>query len=388
MGSPPHYAWLVDVRRRLHRIPELAFEERKTAALVLDELRGLGIPAEYPGPGGGVVARLVGADPSGPTVALRAELDALPGKETTGLPFRSEHEGMVHACGHDAHMTMVLGAARLLAHEPPKGNVVFVFQPAEERGGGARTVIDAGCLQGVRAIFAAHVAPHYTTGTIMVSTGTITARSDTFRIDVRGKSGHGARPHEAVDAIAVTGFLINAIGSLVSRRLNPAHPTVLTIGRVQGGTASNVIAGEAFLEGSIRTTTRDARAHVIEGLERLAQSANTLHGAVVEVSVREGYPSVINTPLETALARDAAVEVFGSSHVVEQEHPSLGSEDFSFFLQRVPGCYVRVGVRHPDWEYVPLHSPGFNVDEAALPLGARFFDRLVRRAIARYRDEV
>jgi hippurate hydrolase len=314
-------------------------------------------------------------------VALRAEMDALPGDESTGLSFASEHRGRVHSCGHDAHMAILLGVARLLARAGgPEGEVVLLFQPAEERGAGARTMIRAGALDGVDALFAGHVTHHYRTGQIMVTEGAVTAHSDRFLLQVRGKGGHGARPHEAVDAVIVAGFLITALQTLVSREIDPLHPTVVTIGRVQAGTAPNVIADEAVLEGSIRTTDTATRSRVHQGIPRIGEAAGMLHGARVVVEITEGNPPVVNTAREAEVCRRAAAAVVGAQGVVAQEHPSMGSEDFSFYLGEVPGCYVRFGACKEGWAYVPLHSPGFTVDEDVLEVGSAFFAEVVREA--------
>ncbi|MDI3285591.1 M20 family metallopeptidase [Polyangium sp. 15x6] len=372
---------LVALRRGLHRIPELAFVEEKTADFIQRELFRLGIAATYGGRGMGVVGRIEGRDPAAPVIALRAEMDGLPGDESTGLPFASQHPGRVHACGHDAHMAMVLGAARLLSRgERPAGDVVLVFQPAEEHGGGARVMMQAGTLAGVSAIFGGHVTHHYLTGQIMVTEGVVTAQSDRFVLRVRGKGGHGARPHEAVDAVIVAGFLISALQTLVSREADPIHPTVVTIGRVQAGTAANVIAEEAVLEGSIRTTVEAARDRVLRGIRRMAGAVGALHGAAVVVELVEGYPPVVNTAREASICRRAAERVFGVRHVLPQEHPSMGSEDFAYYLHATPGCFVRLGARREGWDYVPLHSPAFTVDEDVLLLGASYFAEVVREA--------
>lgn len=374
---------MVELRRKLHRIPELAFEEVRTARVLMAELDRLEIPYRYTGPGGGILARVDGGP--GPVVALRAEMDALPGTETTGLPFASEVPGVVHACGHDAHMAMVIGAASLLRERPPPGGVVLVFQPAEERGGGARVMIRDGALDGVEAIFGGHVTQHYETGKVMVASGVITSQSDRFRIDIRGKAGHGARPHEAIDAVVVAAFLVNALQTLVSRDTDPVHPTVVTVGRVEAGSAANVIAGEALLEGTLRTTDPDTRARVHDGIARICRAVGELHNAVVEISLGEGYPAVVNTAREAATASRAVTRRLGPDALVAMDHPSLGSEDFSYYLQEVPGCYVRFGVRRPGSEYVPLHSPLFDVDEDSLSVGAAFFDAVARQAIEELR---
>ena len=367
-----------ELRRTFHLRPELAYEEVETARTIMAELDRLGIPYEYGGKGGGIIGRLAGTDP-GPRIALRAEMDALPCSEETGLPFASAVPGRMHACGHDVHMAMVLGTAARLAADPPPGSVVFVFQPAEERGNGARVMVRAGALEGVDAIFAGHVTTQYRVGEIMVADGTITAHSDRFSIDVHGESGHGARPHEAIDAVVVTGFLITALQSLVSRHVNPVSPSVITIGSVHAGTAANIIAGHAVLEGIIRTTRPETREEIVDGIRRAARSLGELYRARIEVTIGESCPAVVNTERETTVAAAAARDVVSDRGIVRQEHPSMGAEDFSYFLQDTPGCYVRFGAS-ADGEYIPLHHPRFNVDEGVLAVGARFFERAVRRA--------
>jgi len=277
-------------------------------------------------------------------------------------------------------MTMVLGAAKLLSRARPAGDVVFVFQPAEERGAGARTMIRAGALVGVDAIFGGHVTHHYSTGQIMVTSGVVTAQSDRFLIKVRGRGGHGARPHEATDAIIVAGFLISTLQTLVSRETDPLHPTVVTIGKVMAGTAANVIAEEALLEGSIRTTVPATRERVLKGIRRMAEAAGLLHNATVTIELSEGNPPVVNTAREAEICQRAAEAVVGVRDVVPQDYPSMGSEDFAFYLHEVPGAYVRFGACKEGSPYVPLHSPSFTVDEGVLEVGASFFAEVVREA--------
>ncbi|MBP1152425.1 M20 family metallopeptidase [Methylocaldum sp. RMAD-M] len=377
------YPRMVELRRLLHRYPELAFEEAQTARMIMEELDRLGIPYEYGGIGGGIVARIAGKS-EGATVALRAEMDGLPGVETTGLPFASLNPGKMHACGHDGHMAMVLGAAALLKDDPPPGNVLLIFQPAEERGGGSRVILRSGALSGVKAIFGGHVTGHYRVGEIMVAPGVLTAQSDGFLIRIQGRGGHGARPHEAVDAVVVAGLLIVAMQTLVSREVNPVYPSVITIGQVSAGSAPNVIAETATLRGSIRTTLPEVRKHLLEGLERMAKGIGDLHNARIEVIVNEGYPPVVNTLVESEIARRAAGKIVGEKGLVSMEYPSMGSEDFAYYLQEIPGCYVRLGARREGWEHIPLHSPAFDFDEEVLKIGAAFFDRVARDAIEAY----
>ncbi len=374
------YPQAVELRRNFHRHPELAFEEARTAKTVIAELERLGIDYEYGGTGSGVIGRLTTDRAHAPTFALRAEMDALPGAENTDLPFASSIAGKMHACGHDAHMAMVLGAAALLKQTPPECNVLLVFQPAEERGGGSRVVIDSGVLSGVNAIFGGHVTHHYRVGEIMVAEGVITAQSDRFRIHVKGKGGHGARPHEAIDAVVISGLLITAVQTLISREINPVHPSVVTIGTIQAGSAPNVIAEEAVLEGSIRSTLPAVRTHLHDGLRRMARALEELHNADIDITISEGYPPVVNTHHETRVAYRAARNVVGHKGLMAMDHPSMGSEDFSYYLHDIPGCYVRFGARPEEHEYIPLHSPAFDIDEQVLKVGAAFFDGVIREA--------
>ena len=373
----------VELRRWLHRHPELSFSEAETAARVVSELERLGIPYTYPGPGGGVTGRIM-TDPALPTVALRAELDALPGTDLTNPGYRSIYPERMHACGHDAHMTMVLGAAASLKHDLPPGNVVLIFQPAEERGGGSRVMIEAGALEGVRAIFGGHVTHEWPTGNIMIRKGAMTAQSDRFFITVTGKGGHGARPHEAIDAVVIAALLITTLQTLVSRHTNPVHPSVITVGKVEAGTAPNVIAESARLEGTIRTTFPDTRDHIHRGIRRITEAMGELHDADIRLELTQGYPPVINTDAEVELVRECARGLYGPDALRSSPHPSMGSEDFSYYLQHVPGAFFRFGARRPDWEPVPLHSPRFDIDEAVLAFGAEFLDAIARSALRHY----
>jgi hippurate hydrolase len=311
-------------------------------------------------------------------------MDALPAEERTGLPFASGIPGCMHACGHDAHMAMVLGAAAEHVVDPPPGNVVYVFQPAEERGGGAKVVLESGALEGVDAIFAGHVTHHYRVGEIMVTPGAVTAQSDGFTIQITGKGGHGARPHEAIDAVVIAGMLITSIQTLVSRETDPVHPAVVTIGRVAAGTAPNIIAEEAVLEGTIRTVRPQVREHLHRGIERLGRAAADLYRAAVDVTIRDGSPPVVNSESEAEIAHEALCLIGPEARGVVQDYPSMGAEDFGFYLQEMPGCYVRFGARIQEDMYIPLHSPRFDIDEDVLGIGTAFLERVARVAIARY----
>jgi amidohydrolase len=372
---------LVALRRDLHRLPEAGRQEVRTAARLIDELEALGIDHVYHGIGGGIVAHLPGSDPQGPTIAVRAEMDALPITEATNLPFASQHEGWMHACGHDGHMAMVTGAAILFRDSPPPGNLVVIFQPAEEGGAGARVMVERGALRGVDMIFGGHMTRHYTLGTIMVPSGLVGAQSDHFIFRLRGRGGHGARPHEGSDTIIPASSLILALQSLITRESNPFHPTVISIGCVHAGTAHNAIADYAELEGIIRSTAPDDSKRIMEGMQRIAHSTGEAFHADIEVSFDRHYPPLRNNDHAVDIACKAVRALLGDSALMTRERPSMGAEDFSYYLQEVPGCYVRFGARAADAPDIPLHSPQFDFDENLLPVGARYFDAVVRGAI-------
>ncbi len=382
--SPDLVSWMIAIRRTLHQWPELAYEEVRTARLIADKLKELSIPHRTGLAKTGVVAEL---GKEGPLVALRADMDALPLSEETGLPFASKIPGVMHACGHDGHVAMLLGAAALLRQDPPPGRVRFIFQPAEEKGAGAKAMIKEGVLKGVSAIFGGHIDRHFKVGEIAVNEGLICAYTDSFFIEIQGKGGHAAWPHEAVDAIVVGSLLVMSIQTIVSREVNPAYPCVVTVGRFTGGSAHNVIAERALLEGTIRSTHPEVRERIIQGIRRISRGVATLHRAQVKVKIKKGYPPVINTPEEARLAREAARVVVGKKGVVQQTHPSLGGEDFAFYLQKVPGCFVRLGAAKAGLEGIPAHSPRFDFDEGVLPIGAAFLATVARLSIQRLRGE-
>ncbi len=378
--------WLTEIRRHLHQYPELANREVKTAAYICHQLTELGVHYRSGVAGTGIVATLNDiSERDRPGVALRADMDALPLQEETGLPFASHHPGIMHACGHDGHMAMLLGAAALLKKQERElpGRVVLLFQPAEEGGGGARTMIAEGCLDGVELIFGGHIDRHFPVGQIAVQAGVICASTDSFRIEVLGRGGHAAKPHETVDAIVVAAQLVNAVQTLISREIDPVRPAVLSIGQIQGGTAANVIADRVTLTGTIRTTDPRVRAQLFEGLERMVRQTGRLYRAEIDITFSEGYPPIDNEPAATDLARQAAQATVGADQVPGLEFPSMGGEDFSFFLNRVPGCFVRFGGQRRDLPEAAAHSSRFDFDEGVLPVGAEFLTRVARAALHR-----
>ena len=379
--TPQLIAWMQEIRRTLHRHPELAFEEQQTARYIAAKLEELSIPHRAGVARTGLVATL--GNEGGGAIALRADMDALPIDEKTDLPFASLRPGVMHACGHDGHVAMLLGAAALLKERRLPGRVVLLFQPAEEGEGGATSMIAEGALDNVDAIFGGHIDRHFPVGEIAVEPGLICAYTDTFRITIRGKGGHAAKPHETVDCLVVASLLVMSIQTLVSREVNPAYPTVVTVGRLQGGTAANVIADSASLEGTIRSTHPEVRQKLISGLGRMVRAMEELYNARTEMALSEGYPPVINDPVATNIAREAAAMVVGETGVMPLAHPSLGGEDFSFYLQQIPGCFVRFGARREDWPSEPAHSPRFDFDERILPIGAAFLAQAALTGLAR-----
>ncbi len=373
-------AWLREIRREIHAWPELAYKEERTATLISRELNALGLTPRTGIARTGVVADI---GKEGPMVALRADMDALPLQEETGLPFASRRPGIMHACGHDGHVAILLGAAALLAENPPEGGRVrLIFQPAEEHGAGARAMIEEGVLEGVSFIFGGHIDRHFRIGEIAVNEGLICAFTDAFNVTINGKGGHAAWPHEAVDAVVIGSLLVMNIQTIISREINPAHPCVITVGKFEGGSAHNVIAERAHLEGTIRSTDPETRRRIMESLKRMSRGLAEVHRAAIKLEIKEGYPPVINHPEAAQIAQQAALKTVGPEGLVRQPHPSLGGEDFAFYLQKVPGCFVRLGAVKKGLENIPAHSPKFDFDERVLSLGARFFAEVARLAIA------
>ena len=365
--------WMRDIRRTIHQYPELANQEHRTQGYIAEKLQELGIACRTEGLHTGVLATLgIPASQETPCVALRADLDALPLDEKTGLSFSSKMPGIMHACGHDGHVAMLLGAAAMLRQVELPGKVVLLFQPAEESGDGALAMIEDGAFAGVQAIFAGHIDRHFNVGQIAAEPGLICAYTDKFEIKVCGRGGHAARPHETIDAIVVASLLVMSIQTLVSREVNPAYPTVVSVGRFSGGSAYNVIAEEAILEGTIRATHPETRSQIIDGLERMVRAMDGLYNAKTTIHFREGLPPVINHPVAARIARKTAKMIVGQESVVKQRHPSLGGEDFAYYLQKVPGCLVRFGAGRPELPNTPAHSPHFDFDEGVLSIGAAF----------------
>jgi amidohydrolase len=371
---------LTTLRRDLHRRPELSWQERETAARLEAELHALGARDVRRVAGTGVVARIAGRDPGAPAVAVRGDIDALPIAEATGLPFASETPGVMHACGHDVHASWALGAALLLAGRPARGDVVVVLQPAEEVGEGARALLEAGALDGVRAIFGAHVDRRFAVGEVVAQAGPLAASADMFTIELAGRGAHGARPHESADPIVGASALVTALQTIVARRLDPAQPGVVTVGTLHAGTAPNVIPERASLSGTVRATTPAARALLLGEVRRLAESVAAAYGLTADVRTPPGTPPLVNDATAARWAREAAERVLGPAAVVPLGTTNMGGEDFAYYLERIPGCFLRVGAREPGGTFAPAHSPGFYAAEGALFVGAAVLAEAARVA--------
>lgn len=372
---------MVQTRRDLHMHPELSFHEHRTAGVVADRQRALGLDVRTGVGGMGVVATLAGGRP-GPTVAVRADFDALPIVEENDVPYRSLNEGVMHACGHDAHTAIALGVAHALSDvraELP-GRVVFVHQHAEEQDpGGARAMVEDGAVDGVDAIFATHVKYDLPAGSIGHTDGYVLAASDDFTIDIAGTPGHAAHPQDTVDVIAAGAQVVSSLQQIVSRKLDPIRSAVVTVGSFQAGEAPNVIPPTARLQGTVRGFEDEVRADVQRWLERIATRTCEAFGATCEVGYRPSTLAVRNDPALDALVVAAAGRAPVVEHVVAVE-PSLGAEDFSCFQQRVPGAYFLTGcsnaargITHPN------HSSRFDIDERALQVGAQTMATAVLR---------
>jgi len=360
---------VICIRRDLHRIPETGFKEVKTSAYVAERLKDLGLEVQTGIATHGVVGLLRGGRP-GPTLMIRADMDALPIAEETGLAFASTHPGCMHACGHDAHMAMALGAAVVLSRlkDRIKGHVKFVFQPAEEGPGGAKPMIAAGVMQNPQVDYAigCHLWAERAEGCIGVRPGPFMAAMDRFDLKIIGKGGHGAQPHLCVDAIEVGTQVVAALQRIVSRHMNPIEPAVVTVGTFHAGTAFNITPGEAVMSGTTRTFNEEIWKSWEARLERVVRGVCESMGAGFELKYTQGYPPTINDAKMAEVVRRCAVHVVGEDRVVEPEL-TMGGEDMSFFLKQVPGCYYCIGVGREG--AAPLHNARFDFREDLMLLG-------------------
>ena len=363
---------VVALRRRIHRQPEIGLALPRTQQVVLEALDGLGLDIRTGEKTTSVVATLEGAQP-GRTILLRADMDALPLREDTGLPFASEVDGAMHACGHDAHTAMLLGAARLLAARRATlaGRVVFMFQPGEEGYHGARMMIEEGLLDTTRpdAAFGLHAGARLPAGVIGTRGGPLLAAGDTFQITVRGNGGHASAPHDCLDPIPVACEIVQAFQTMVTRRVNAFDPAILTVAKIEAGTTRNIIPETASMLGTIRTVSEKTRAAILEHVERVAEHVAAAHGATADVHFIKGYPVTVNDDDFAARVARVAAEVLGPESVHTMATPIMGSEDFSYVLQRVPGAFAFLGTRPAEGPAPPNHSNRMLLNESALPAG-------------------
>jgi hippurate hydrolase len=371
---------IVALRRGIHREPELGFDTEKTAGKVLAALDGLPLDIRTGVAENGVVATLKG-EGAGPTVGLRADMDALPILEETGLPFASEVDGKMHACGHDGHTSMLVGAAHALSgmRERMNGTVKFFFQPAEEGGGGGKVMVEEGVADDVASIFALHLWPGLPFGKAATKAGPIMAAADAFEMTVRGAGGHGAMPHLTADAITMAAQIVTALQTVVSREVDPVEPAVLTVGEIGAGTAFNIIPETARLGGTVRTLNEDLRRRMPERIEHIARGVAQGMRGDAEIDYEFSYPVTMNDEGAANCALSVIGHLFGEENKLELPNPSMGAEDFAFFLQKIPGAFIWLGVGQ---DVSGLHTSTFAFDEEILPLGSALLTALALESLS------
>ena len=378
---------IVQIRHDLHQNPELSGEEEETRLLIRSILEAEGIPFKTFEGHYGVVADIV-KDPSLPTVAVRGDMDALPMPENNPKPYASKKEGIMHACGHDAHTAIALGCALALnsVKERLPGNVRIIFQPSEEvLAGGSSQMIEGGALDGVSAIFGLHVYPYLKTGQIGYKYGVMMASADTFSFDIYGKTAHGARPHEGIDAVLVTAMVIDSLNHIVSRRIDPIHPAVISMGKIEGGKAPNVICDFVTVAGTVRTVNESVRKKIPEMMEATIRGICEAMDAKYHFDYLFGPPELKNNDEMVDIVKEAAEEVVGKEGLVDLVDPVMGGEDFSRYLQIVPGAFFRLGICNEEkGTCVPQHNTRFDVDDDSLAIGMQI---LALSAIKRLEKE-
>jgi amidohydrolase len=381
-------AEIIKIRRFIHMNPELGNREFETARLISAKLEPLGFEVRTGVAKTGIVAVLRGSQP-GPAIAVRADMDALPVQETTNLPFKSLNPGIMHACGHDIHSSVVLGTALVLnsLKDKLKGSVTFLFQPAEEGApegeeGGADLMVKEGAMDNpsVGAVFGFHVWPE-NVGTVLVAPGNVTAAADTFTITVKGKSAHAARPHEGLDAVVIAAEIVTALQTVVSRASDPTDPAVLTIGTINGGARRNIIAERVVLEGTVRTLSETNHKKIPVLMESIVRNITGMYGADCQFEYKEALPSVFNNPELAAAMAPTLIKLLGKDKTLIWK-PQMIAEDFAYLARKAPGFYFFLGVKNPaQATAAPLHSPNFSPDERSIPLGIRILSHLLLDAL-------
>ena len=375
----PLHGTMVRWRHHIHRHPELAFEEHRTAAFVGEQAATAGLEVTTGIGGTGVVATLRRGT-SGRAIGLRAELDALPLTEVSDRPHRSLHEGRMHACGHDGHMAMLLGAAHHLAATGGfDGTVHFIFQPAEENEAGGRAMLDDGLLERfpMESVYALHTEPGLALATFALRSGPVMAALDLFEIVIEGEACHAARPHTGADAIVAAGALVSSLQSVVSRDLDPQVPAVVSVTGIDGGRGWNILPAEVELRGTVRAFDDAVRTRIERGLRRRVEAVSAAHGCRGHLDYRRHYPVTVNDAAPVAHATAAARAVVGEAGAVADHPPLMAAEDFGFLLEQRPGCYAFLG----NGDSAPVHSPDYDFDDRALPYGAAYWVTLVRRLL-------
>ena len=368
---------IIDWRRDFHQFPELSFQEHRTGDVIADELRLMGLEPKVKVGKTGVTADLKFGN--GPVIGLRADMDALPIQETSGLPFSSQNDGVMHACGHDGHMAMLLGAAKALTQKDNQynGTVRFIFQPAEEGEGGARYMIEDGCLEGIDEIYGIHVWNYQPVGEVGVKDGPVLAAADMFDIKIKGIGGHGAAPQGTVDSVVVASYLVQALQTIVSRNTNPLESTVISIGKINGGNNFNIIADEVSLSGTARAYSEENRNLIKTRMEEIIKGVEKTYNANITFDYKDGYPPTINHIGPTQKVLKAAEKVVGDK--AGMPYLSMGGEDFAYYLKEKPGCFFFVGSAPNEQELfeTPHHCSHFTMDERALLVGPSIYLNLL-----------
>jgi len=372
---------MTEWRHDIHAHPEIAFEEQRTSDIVARELESFGIEVHRGLAKTGVVGVLTNGD--GPSIGLRADMDALPIQETNEFEHRSTIDGKMHACGHDGHTAMLLGAAKYLAETRQfKGTINFIFQPAEEGEGGARVMIEEGLFEKFpcQSVYGVHNMPAKETGTFHLRTGPLMAAYDTFQIKVSGRGGHAAMPHQAIDPVVIASQIVTALQSITSRNLDPLESAVISVTQIHGGDTNNVIPDSVWMEGTTRCFKPEIRDWLKPSMQRVVEGVAATYGATVEFDYLRRYPPTINHPSETEIAAKIAAEVAGEIKVDTDTAPVMGGEDFSFMLEKVPGCYLFIGNGEGEGACM-VHNPGYDFNDEILPVGATYFSRLVETVL-------
>ncbi|MBI3012423.1 MAG: amidohydrolase [Elusimicrobia bacterium] len=378
---------IISIRREIHQNPELGNKEFKTASLIEKVLNEYRIPHKRTTPTG-VIALLSGNRGSTRCVGLRADMDALPLTERTNKPYRSGTPGVMHACGHDAHVAMLLGAAISLCEKKDwKGNVKFLFQPNEEGAGGAKDLIQKGCMKNpkVDAVFGLHVNPRFPAGTIGIKPGALMAAVDKFEVDVLGVGGHAAYPHEGKDSIPVAAEMILALQTIVSRKTDPVEPVVLTVGTIEGGARYNILAEKVRFTGTVRTLSETVHRNIPKMLSEILSNVARAHGVRARIKFETLGSVLYNSPDMAQISLDTATQLFGKKNVARLESASMGGEDFAEYLKYAPGCFIYLGVggNRSNANPIPWHHPEFDLEESALLRGSTLLSGIARTFLSR-----